>query len=139
MRTDYVQPRNEGYEERVCTTVMMGEMNVAEALISKGLGSVIRYRADDDKRSSAYDALLAAEAVAQKKAVGIHSKKEPPTHRVADITGEDFSGSLFSTLVCMAGRLGSSCDRLPLQAAVGRCPVARLLLLQREGVARRGC
>lgn len=61
--------------------------NVAEALVSKGLATVIRYRADDDQRSSKYDLLLAAEERAKKKGVGLHSKKDPPIHRVADVSG----------------------------------------------------
>lgn len=61
--------------------------NIAEALVSKGLATVIRYKQDDDQRSSHYDELLAAEARAQKKCVGIFSKKEAPIHRVADIAG----------------------------------------------------
>lgn len=61
--------------------------NVAEALISKGLATVIRYRQDDDQRSSKYDVLLGAEERAKKKGVGLHSKKEPPIHRVADVSG----------------------------------------------------
>jgi staphylococcal nuclease domain-containing protein 1 len=60
---------------------------VAEALISKGLATVIRYRQDDDQRSSKYDLLLAAEERAKKKGVGLHSKKEAPIHRVADVSG----------------------------------------------------
>ncbi|KTF78279.1 hypothetical protein cypCar_00009005 [Cyprinus carpio] len=61
--------------------------NIAEALISKGLATVIRYRQDDDQRSSLYDELLAAEARAIKNGKGLHSKKEVPIHRVADISG----------------------------------------------------
>ena len=38
------------------------DSNIAEALVSKGLATVIRYRQDDDQRSSHYDELLAAEA-----------------------------------------------------------------------------
>ena len=60
---------------------------MAEALVSKGLATVIRYKMDDDQRSSHYDELLAAESRAQKKATGLHSKKEPPIHRVADVSG----------------------------------------------------
>ena len=51
------------------------------------MAKVIRYRQDDDQRSSHYDELLAAEARAEKKLVGLHSKKEPPIHRVADVSG----------------------------------------------------
>ena len=61
--------------------------NIAEALISKGLATVIRHRADDDQRSSIYDELLSAEARAIKNSKGLHSKKEYPLHRVADISG----------------------------------------------------
>ncbi|KAL8222600.1 UNVERIFIED_CONTAM: nuclease domain-containing protein [Gekko kuhli] len=63
--------------------------NIAEALVSKGLATVIRYRQDDDQRSSHYDELLAAEARAIKNGKGLHSKKEVPIHRVADISGAD--------------------------------------------------
>lgn len=42
---------------------------------------------EDDQRSEHYDELLAAEARAQKKGVGLHSKKEAPIHRVADVSG----------------------------------------------------
>ena len=55
--------------------------------MSKGLARVVRYRQDDDQRSSHYDELLAAEARAEKKGVGLFSKKESPLHRVADIAG----------------------------------------------------
>lgn len=67
------------------------DRNVAEALVSKGLATVIRYRADDDQRSSKYDLLLAAEERAKKKGVGLHSKKDPPIHRVADVSGVGYS------------------------------------------------
>ena len=56
---------------------------------------MIRYRQDDDQRSSHYDELLAAESRAIKKGVGVHSKKEPPIHRVADVSGVSIQGSVF--------------------------------------------
>ena len=62
-------------------------INVAEALISKGLATTLRHRQDDDQRSSQYDDLLAAENRAAKNGKGLHSKKEAPIHRVADISG----------------------------------------------------
>jgi len=55
--------------------------------VSKGLATVVRYRQGDDQRSSCYDDLLKAEDRAEKKAVGLHSKKETPIVRVADISG----------------------------------------------------
>ncbi|KAK3517979.1 hypothetical protein QTP70_029100 [Hemibagrus guttatus] len=75
------------FPERTCATVTIGGINIAEALVSKGLATVIRYRQDDDQRSSHYDELLAAEARAIKNGKGLHSKKEIPIHRVADISG----------------------------------------------------
>lgn len=59
-------------------SILISFSNVAEALISKGLATVVRYRQDDDKRSSCYDDLLGAEARAQKKLVGLHSNKVEP-------------------------------------------------------------
>ena len=47
---------------------------------------MIRYKQDDDQRSSKYDDLLAAESRAQKKNAGVHSNKEPATIKVADIS-----------------------------------------------------
>lgn len=91
---DYIRPASPATEtvpafsERTCATVTIGGINIAEALVSKGLATVIRYRQDDDQRSSHYDELLAAEARAIKNGKGLHSKKEVPIHRVADISGD---------------------------------------------------
>ena len=61
--------------------------NVADALVGRGLATVVRYRQDDDKRSAHYDELLTSEARAAKKGVGVHSKKDSPQIRVADVSG----------------------------------------------------
>ncbi|KAL9335500.1 hypothetical protein Peur_072681 [Populus x canadensis] len=60
-------------------------INVAELVVSRGFGTVIRHR-DFEERSNFYDALLAAEsrAIAGKK--GIHSAKDPPVSHIADLT-----------------------------------------------------
>ena len=47
---DYIQPAQNEYPEKICGTVTIGGVNVAEALVSKGLASVINYRQDDDDR-----------------------------------------------------------------------------------------
>lgn len=60
--------------------------NVAEALVGQGLAKVIRYKQDNDQRSSKYDDLLTAESRAEKKAVGLFSSKEPATLKVADVS-----------------------------------------------------
>ncbi|KAF5186290.1 Ribonuclease [Thalictrum thalictroides] len=59
-------------------------VNVAELVIGRGFGTVIRHR-DFEERSNFYDALLAAEsrAVAGKK--GIHSAKDPPVMHITDL------------------------------------------------------
>ncbi|RZC36999.1 TUDOR and/or SNase domain containing protein [Asbolus verrucosus] len=82
---DYIQEARDGYPEKVCATVTIGGKNVAEALVSKGLASVVKYRPDDDQRSSRYDELLTAESKAMKSQVGIHNKKDVPIHRVTEI------------------------------------------------------
>ena len=73
-------------------------MNVAEALVAAGLAEVMRHGSSDD-RSSHYDALLAAEALAKGEKKAMHSTKEAPTRRVADLStdagrAKSFLGSL---------------------------------------------
>ncbi|XP_030639372.1 staphylococcal nuclease domain-containing protein 1 isoform X3 [Chanos chanos] len=92
------------FPERTCATVTIGGINIAEALVSKGLATVIRYRQDDDQRSSHYDELLAAEARAIKNGKGLHSKKEVPIHRVADISGDTQKAKQFLPFLQRAGR-----------------------------------
>ncbi|KAK1169095.1 staphylococcal nuclease domain-containing protein 1-like isoform X1 [Acipenser oxyrinchus oxyrinchus] len=92
------------FPERTCSTVTIGGINIAEALVSKGLATVIRYRQDDDQRSSHYDELLAAEARAIKNGKGLHSKKEVPIHRVADISGDTQKAKQFLPFLQRAGR-----------------------------------
>uniref|UniRef100_A0A8C8RJP3 Staphylococcal nuclease domain-containing protein n=1 Tax=Pelusios castaneus TaxID=367368 RepID=A0A8C8RJP3_9SAUR len=107
---DYIRPASSATEtvpafsERTCATVAIGGINIAEALVSKGLATVIRYRQDDDQRSSHYDELLAAEARAIKNGKGLHSKKEVPIHRVADISGDTQKAKQFLPFLQRAGR-----------------------------------
>ncbi|GFZ07903.1 TUDOR-SN protein 1 [Actinidia rufa] len=60
-------------------------VNVAELLVARGYGTVIRHR-DFEERSNYYDALLSAEsrAIAGKK--GIHSSKDSPVMHISDLT-----------------------------------------------------
>ncbi|XP_060573863.1 staphylococcal nuclease domain-containing protein 1-like [Ruditapes philippinarum] len=110
VEVDYIQPPNQGFPEKTCCTVTIGGINVAEALISKGLATVIRYRQDDDQRSSKYDLLLAAEERAKKKGVGLHSKKEAPIHRVADVSGDITKAKQFLPFLTKADRLDALCE-----------------------------
>ncbi|XP_066153595.1 staphylococcal nuclease domain-containing protein 1 [Euwallacea fornicatus] len=82
---DYIQEARESLPEKTCATVTVNGKNVAEALVSKGLATVVRYRQDDDQRSCRYDELLKAETKAEKSQLGVHSKKEGTLLRVTEI------------------------------------------------------
>nr|XP_032804965.1 staphylococcal nuclease domain-containing protein 1 [Petromyzon marinus] len=92
------------FTERTCATITIGGVNIAEALVSKGFATVLRYRQDDDQRSAHYDELLAAESRAIKNAKGLHSKKEVPIHRVADLSGDVQKAKQFLPFLQRAGR-----------------------------------
>ena len=78
------KPASEGYEEREVATVIQGNTNVGLSLVEAGYASVIRHRMDDDDRSPDYDALLAAEADAQKDGRGMWSPKPPKAKQIVD-------------------------------------------------------
>ncbi|KAI8813003.1 hypothetical protein BJ742DRAFT_752189 [Cladochytrium replicatum] len=81
---DFVKPAEAGFERRECATVRVGDQNLAELLVSRGLAQVVRYRKDDDNRASAYDQLLIAEDAAMKAGQGVHSKKDNPLPKITD-------------------------------------------------------
>ena len=60
-------------------------LNVAELVVGRGFGTVIRHR-DFEERSNYYDALLAAESRAISGKKGIHSAKDPPIMHITDLT-----------------------------------------------------
>lgn len=130
---DYVQPKSNDYPEKVCCTVMINDLNVAEAIVSNGLAKVIRYKQDDDQRSSKYDDLLAAESRAQKKAVGLHSNKEPATIKVADVSADVSRAKQFLPLLQRAGKMDalvefvSSGSRFKLYIPKETCIITFLL------------
>lgn len=107
---DYVQPGNETLPPRNCCTVTINGQNVAEALVAKGLATLVRYRQDDENRSAAYDALLAAESKAEKSAKGIHSLKgsnrpeKLPVVRVQDLQGDAAKARQFLPYLQRAGK-----------------------------------
>jgi len=102
---DYIQPAADNFPLKNACTVMLGGQNIAEALVSKGYCTVVRYRQDDDQRSSHYDELLAAESKAEKKALGVHSKKAPSAFKVSDISGDSAKAKQFLPFLQRAGRL----------------------------------
>jgi len=102
---DYIQQANEEFPEKTCCTVTIGGINIAEAIVAKGLATVVRYSADNDRRSSQYDLLLAAEDKAIKSTKGMHDKKNIPTRRIADITGDVTKSKQFLPFLQRAGRM----------------------------------
>jgi staphylococcal nuclease domain-containing protein 1 len=80
---------NPGQERSFATvlyTTKKGEdVNVAVGLVGEGFAEVVRHRAGED-RASAYDDLLAAEDAAKASKKGVHSGKEAPAHRFADLS-----------------------------------------------------
>ncbi|KAJ3026289.1 UNVERIFIED_CONTAM: nuclease domain-containing protein, partial [Siphonaria sp. JEL0065] len=81
---DFVKPKENGFDEREAATVTLGDINIAEALIARGLATALKHRKDDDNRSPHYDALTLAEDKAVKALKGLHSEKEPPVYRFVD-------------------------------------------------------
>lgn len=101
---DYIQPAQNNYPEKTCCTVKINDINVAEAMVSRGLATCIRYRQDDDQRAACYDDLLSAEAKAVKGAKGLHDKKETPIHRFTDVSDPNKAKTYF-TFLKRAGRV----------------------------------
>lgn len=69
VKVEYVQPKSDSYPEKICCTVRPADQpkwNAAEALVSKGYASVIKYMSDDSQRASNFDELLKAEQNALK-------------------------------------------------------------------------
>lgn len=102
---DYMQPAQDNFPEKTCCTVTIGGVNVAEALVSKGLATCVRYSAGNDQRSSKYDDLLMAEQKAEKTGKGLHDKKNIPTHRVSDMSGNALKCKQFLPFLQRAGRM----------------------------------
>lgn len=81
---EYIRAPSDGFDERTCATVTMNNINMAEALLNKGLAAVIRHRKDDENRSRHYDSLMLAEDKAIKGKKGMFSEGEAPVVRLVD-------------------------------------------------------
>jgi staphylococcal nuclease domain-containing protein 1 len=89
VKVDYIQPKTENFPEKTCCTIILDNINIGEALISKGLATVVKYRPDDEQRASGYDAFLAAETKAQKSSKGMYSNsKEAGIVRIVDLSSD---------------------------------------------------
>merc|ERR1711963_1284685 len=135
---DYIQPANTSasggeFPEKTCCTVTIGGVNVAEALVSKGLATVVRYAAGNDERSSKYDDLLQAEQKAEKTGKGLHDKKNIPSHRVSDMSGNAVKCKQFLPFLQRAGRMSglvefvASGSRFRVYIPRGTCIITFLL------------
>ncbi|KVH98070.1 RNA-induced silencing complex, nuclease component Tudor-SN [Cynara cardunculus var. scolymus] len=120
-------------------------VNVAELIIARGFGAVIRHR-DFEERSNYYENLLAAESRATAGRKGIHSSKDPPVMHVMDLltievetvdrTGT-FLGSLWESKTNVAiTLLEAGLARLQTSFGTDRIPDAHLLA-QAEQFAKR--
>ncbi|KAK3834000.1 MAG: tudor domain-containing protein [Linnemannia gamsii] len=99
---DYVKPPTDQFPETTeCATIKVGEINVGEQLVLKGLADVIKSRED---RSQYYDQLLVAEVKAKEEGKGKHSDKEPPKYKWSDASENAAKAKQFLPFLQRGGR-----------------------------------
>ncbi|KAF9094118.1 hypothetical protein BGX23_002501 [Mortierella sp. AD031] len=99
---DYVKPPSDQFPETTeCATIKVGEVNVGEQLVLKGLADVIKSR---DDRSQFYDQLLVAESKAKEEGKGKHSAKEPPKYKWSDASEHAAKAKQFLPFFQRGGR-----------------------------------
>ncbi len=91
---DYSRPAPADQKDRTprpfCSVYFQGQ-NVGELLVSLGLATVIKHRAED-ARAAAYEALCIAEQQATEQKKGLHNHlKAAPIHHTVDLS-ERFGG-----------------------------------------------
>lgn len=124
VHVDYVQPKTATLpDERVCGTVKCGpNTNLAQLLLSQGLAQLIRYRNPNDARSGSYDELVAADEAAQTQGLGLHSKHDPPMHRVVDLSGRLVCACSAPLRASVFHSYRSACEHYLLQCTIAfRC------------------
>nr|QBI71272.1 ebna2 binding protein P100 [Essigella californica] len=80
---DYIQPKSDKFEEKICATVTVNGINIAEELVKEGLATVMN-NPRDDQMSQCFDELKKAEEVAKQSHKGLYSKSPPPKQRITD-------------------------------------------------------
>ncbi|XP_050421861.1 staphylococcal nuclease domain-containing protein 1-like [Adelges cooleyi] len=80
---DYIQPKSDKFEEKICATVTVNGINLAEELVKEGLATVMN-NPRDDQMSQCFDDLKKAEENAKQSHKGLHSKSPPPKQRITD-------------------------------------------------------
>lgn len=81
-------PKGEAAETTPPALAVAGQpqgVNVAEMVVVRGFGTVVRHR-DFEERSNYYDSLLAAESKALKAKKKVHSQKESPVAHINDLS-----------------------------------------------------
>uniref|UniRef100_A0A2S2Q6G9 Staphylococcal nuclease domain-containing protein 1 n=1 Tax=Sipha flava TaxID=143950 RepID=A0A2S2Q6G9_9HEMI len=80
---DYIQPKSDKFEEKICATVTVNGINLAEELVKEGLATVMN-NPRDDQMSQCFDDLKKAEEIAKQSHKGLYSKSPPPKQRITD-------------------------------------------------------
>lgn len=80
---DYIQPKSDKFEEKICATVTINGINLAEELVKEGLATVMN-NPRDDQMSQCFDDLKKAEEIAKQSHKGLYSKSSPPKQRITD-------------------------------------------------------
>lgn len=91
VKVEYVQPKSDSYPEKICCSVRPADQpkwNAAEALVSKGYASVVKYVSDDSQRASNFDELLKLEQNASKTKDSKERQKELAPLRVVDLCND---------------------------------------------------
>jgi len=93
VKVEYIQPKSDSYPEKICCSVRPADQpkwNAAEALVSKGYASVIKYISDDSQRASNFDELLKAEqnALKSKDTKDKEKQKDTAPLRVVDLCND---------------------------------------------------
>ncbi|XP_074603463.1 staphylococcal nuclease domain-containing protein 1-like isoform X2 [Brevipalpus obovatus] len=99
---DYRQPKTDTFPEKICATVTLNGQNIAEQLVSRGLATVVKHRADDDRKSSAYDLLMDAEFKAEKANKGIHGK-DAQSKKIVDLSNDSSRAKQFMSFLVRSG------------------------------------
>ncbi|XP_060857641.1 staphylococcal nuclease domain-containing protein 1-like [Metopolophium dirhodum] len=80
---DYIQPKFDKLEEKICATVTIDEINLGEELVKEGLATVMN-NPRDDQMSQCFYKLKKAEEIAKQSQKGLYSKSPPPKLHITD-------------------------------------------------------
>lgn len=93
---DMPDGRKQAFPARVCATIHLGDINIAEAMISRGYLKLITHGMNDDNRSSEYDILSCADLKAKEASRGYHNKNVQ-LPKIHDINSKEKAGPFLSS------------------------------------------